>query len=239
MDLILWTWVLIIKFSIQVETSIQFVAVQPLSRIRLFVTPWSAAHQALLSFAVSQSLLQFASICQWCCLTILPSVTPFKYLGLFFRNTWLCRAWSSRKHLFYTQEGWREGVGEIQSVCVSSLVSKCSEELVFRQHVIGHFIYSGKDYAISLTSFSVFPYKHSDWGSLGKGCWDRCCLGLRWSPSPWSGAPDFIWRRCFQSEKKKKKKWRLYCKQRFAQWLGQHTIVLKIFLCTRTCEFHL
>ena len=83
MDLILWTWVLIIKFSIQVETSIQVVAVQPLSRIRLFVTPWSAAHQALLSFAVSQSLLQFASICQWCCLTISPSVTPFKYLGLF------------------------------------------------------------------------------------------------------------------------------------------------------------
>ena len=30
-------------------------------------------------------------------------------------------------------------------VCVSWLVSKRSQELVFRQHFIGHFIYSGKD----------------------------------------------------------------------------------------------
>ena len=135
--------------------------------------------------------------------------------------------------------GRMERGGGWDSKCVSSLVSKCSEELVFRQHFIAHFIYSGKDYAISLTPFSVFPYKHSDWGPLAKGWLDRCCLGLRWSPSPWSGAPDFVWRRCFQSKKKKrKKKWRLYCKQCFAQLLGQHTIVLKIFLCTRTCEFH-
>ena len=102
--------------------------------------------------------------------------------------------------------GRMERGGGWDSKCVSSLVSKCSEELVFRQHFIAHFIYSGKDYAISLTSFSVFPYKHSDWGPLAKGWLDRCCLGLRWSPSPWSGAPDFVWRRCFQSKKKKEKR---------------------------------
>lgn len=39
-----------------------------------------------------------------------------------------------QKQLFYTQEGWRHGVGEIQSV--SSLVSKRSQELVFRQHLL-------------------------------------------------------------------------------------------------------
>ena len=62
MDLILWIWVLIIKFSIQVETSIQVVAVQPLSRIRLFVTPWTAAHKASQCTTNPWSLLKLMSI---------------------------------------------------------------------------------------------------------------------------------------------------------------------------------
>ena len=36
--------------------------VQSLSRIQLFVTPWTAACQASLSFTVSQNLLKFMSI---------------------------------------------------------------------------------------------------------------------------------------------------------------------------------
>ena len=43
--------------------SLNFVTVvQSLSRVRLFATPWTAAHQASLSFTVSQSLLKFMSI---------------------------------------------------------------------------------------------------------------------------------------------------------------------------------
>ena len=38
------------------------VSVQSLSRVRLFVTPWTAAHQASLSISNSQSLLRFMSI---------------------------------------------------------------------------------------------------------------------------------------------------------------------------------
>ena len=33
-----------------------------LSHVQLFVTPWTAAHQASLSFTISQSLLKFKSI---------------------------------------------------------------------------------------------------------------------------------------------------------------------------------
>ena len=40
----------------------QAVVVQLLSHIRLFVTRWSAAHQASLSFNISQSLLKVKSI---------------------------------------------------------------------------------------------------------------------------------------------------------------------------------
>ena len=40
------------------------VVVQSLSHIQLFATPWTAAHQASLSFTVSWSLLRFMSI-EW------------------------------------------------------------------------------------------------------------------------------------------------------------------------------
>ena len=39
-----------------------FVFVQSLSCVHLFVTPWSAAHQASLSFTISQSMLKLLSI---------------------------------------------------------------------------------------------------------------------------------------------------------------------------------
>ena len=41
---------------------VQFSSVQLLSRVRLFVTPWTAAHQASLSITNSQSLLKLMSI---------------------------------------------------------------------------------------------------------------------------------------------------------------------------------
>ena len=40
----------------------QFSSVQLLSCVQLFVTPWTAAHQAFLSFTISWSLLKFMSI---------------------------------------------------------------------------------------------------------------------------------------------------------------------------------
>ena len=48
------------------------VAVQPLSRLRLFANPWTAAHQAPLSFTISWSLLRLRSI-EW----VTPSNHPF------------------------------------------------------------------------------------------------------------------------------------------------------------------
>ena len=39
-----------------------FVIVQSLSYVQLFVTQWTAAHQASLSFTISQSLLKLMSI---------------------------------------------------------------------------------------------------------------------------------------------------------------------------------
>ena len=53
-----------------------FVVVQSLSCVRLFATPWTASHQASLSFTVSWSLLKLMSIV---------SMIPSNYLILCYR----------------------------------------------------------------------------------------------------------------------------------------------------------
>ena len=59
--------------------------VQPLSHVQLFVTPWTAARQASLSFTIPQSLLKLMSIESMmpsnhliCCSSLLhlPSIFP-------------------------------------------------------------------------------------------------------------------------------------------------------------------
>ena len=61
------------------------IVVQSLTRVRLFVTPWTAAHQASLSFTISRNLLKLMSIESvipsnyffFCCpLLLLPSIFP-------------------------------------------------------------------------------------------------------------------------------------------------------------------
>ena len=60
-------------------------SVQPLRRVQLFLTPWTAAHQSSLSIANSQNLLKFMSVESvmpphhliLCCpLLLLPSIFP-------------------------------------------------------------------------------------------------------------------------------------------------------------------
>ena len=62
-----------------------FVAVQLPSQVRLFKTPWTAAHQASLSLTVSQSLSKFMSTARvmrsshlilWCLFLLLSSIFP-------------------------------------------------------------------------------------------------------------------------------------------------------------------
>ena len=48
--------------SQQPKTRVQFSSVQSLSRVRLFATPWIAAHQASLSITNSQRSLRLRSI---------------------------------------------------------------------------------------------------------------------------------------------------------------------------------
>ena len=78
---------------------IQFSSVHSLSRVQVFATPWTAAHQASLSFTVFRSLLKLMSIESGmpsnnlilCCpLLLLPSIFPsiriFSNQGQFFAS---------------------------------------------------------------------------------------------------------------------------------------------------------
>ena len=60
-------------------------SVQSLSHVQLFVTPWTAAHQAPLSITNSQSLLTLISYpsSQWCHQTMSFYVIPFSHLQFF------------------------------------------------------------------------------------------------------------------------------------------------------------
>ena len=60
--------------------------VQSLSHVRLFVTPWTATHQASLSITNSNS----CPLCRWCHPTVLSSVVPFS--SFIFRNFLICAA---------------------------------------------------------------------------------------------------------------------------------------------------
>ena len=53
------------------------VVVQSLSRVRLFATPWTAAHEASLFFTISQSLLKLMYIELVCHPTISSCIIPF------------------------------------------------------------------------------------------------------------------------------------------------------------------
>ena len=55
----------------------QYIVVQSLSHVCLFATPWAAAHQASLSFTISQSLFKLMSIELWYHPTMSSSIVPF------------------------------------------------------------------------------------------------------------------------------------------------------------------
>ena len=56
---------------------VQFSSVQSLSHVRLFVTPWTAAHQASLSITNSNAYSDSCPLSWWCHPTISSSVVPF------------------------------------------------------------------------------------------------------------------------------------------------------------------
>ena len=82
------------------HAAVQFSSVQKLNRVRLFVTPWTAAHQASLSITNSWSLLKLMSIelvmpsnhLILCCPLLLPP-SIFPRIRVFSNESVLCIRW--------------------------------------------------------------------------------------------------------------------------------------------------
>ena len=105
------------------------VIVQLLSSVRLFVTPWAAAHQASLSFNISQSLLKLMSIesvipsnslvlCPSLLLlpSIFPSIRVCLQCGRPRFDPWVGKI-SQRRAWQHTGESpWIEEIGKLQSM---------------------------------------------------------------------------------------------------------------------------
>ena len=77
-----------------------FSSIQSLSRVQLFVTPWTVAHQASLSITNSRSLLKLMSIASvmpsnhlilCCSLLLLPSMLPS--IRVFSKESVICIRW--------------------------------------------------------------------------------------------------------------------------------------------------
>ena len=81
-------------------SSVQFSSVQSLSRVRLFVTPWTATRQASLSITNSQTLLKLMSIESVMpsnhlilCHLLLPLPSIFPSIRVFSNESVLCIRW--------------------------------------------------------------------------------------------------------------------------------------------------
>ena len=72
--------------SVPVCSFVVVAIVQLPSHVQLFVTPWTAAHQASLSFTISWSWLKFMSIESWCYLTTSSSAALFSFAFNLFQN---------------------------------------------------------------------------------------------------------------------------------------------------------
>ena len=97
----------VIQLSNSCQTSVKYTSplsiisqsIQSLSRVWLFGTPWTAAHQASLSFTISQSLLKFMFIdlvtlsnhLILCSPLLLPSIFPS--IRVFSNESALCIRW--------------------------------------------------------------------------------------------------------------------------------------------------
>ena len=99
----LWCW----RRLLRVPWTVQFGSVQLLSRVQLFVTPWTAAGQTSLSITNSQSLLKLMSI---------ESVMPSNHLILCSCPQFSPASGSFQMSQFFTSAGQSIGVSASASV---------------------------------------------------------------------------------------------------------------------------
>ena len=111
------SWCYTCNFVVSLRYS-QFSSVQSLSHVRLFVTPWFAAHQASLSITNSRNLPKLMSI-EWVMpsshfnlyhpLLLLPQIPPS--IKVFSNESTLCMRWPNYRSLSFSISPSKEHPG--------------------------------------------------------------------------------------------------------------------------------
>ena len=184
-----------------------FSVVQSLIRVRLFESPWTAAHQASLSFTISWSLLRLMSsesvmpadhliLCRQ--LLLLPSIFPS--FRVFSGELALCmrwpKCWSFSITLFSVNiQGWFP-------LGLTGLISSMSKGLsrVFSRTTvcfIKTFMGNWKQEDSAATKAVVLA-------DLGNASWSRCWAVSAAEQLPWKASPDkgdAIWQKDAQEKR--------------------------------------
>ena len=156
--------------------------VQSLSRVRLFVTPWTAAHQASLCFTVSWTLLKLKSIesvmpsshlivCRPLLLlpSILPSIRVFSSESIL-HIRWP-KYWSFSFSISLSSEysGWFP----IGLTGLSSLLSKRLSTVFSSTTIRKHWFFGAQPYLRSNSHISQLTH-HMNTSTLSKRSWKYC-----------------------------------------------------------------
>ena len=108
------------------------VVFQLLSCVRLLVTPWTAAHQASLTFTISWSLLKFSPLSRWCHPTISSSVGPFSSWPQSLQASGsfpISQLFPSLQSLSWADSLWPHGLQHTRPPCPSPILA-CTQTQV-------------------------------------------------------------------------------------------------------------
>ena len=132
--------------NIEVWVPLQFSSVQSLSHVRLFATPWIAAHQASLSITNSRSSLRLTSfesvmpsshLILWCPLLLLPPIPPS--IRVFSNESVLCIRWSNNWSFSFSISPSNEYSGLI-SFRFPGLISLQKYACLFKNKVMQNYL---------------------------------------------------------------------------------------------------
>ena len=139
---------------------IEFSSVQLLSWVWLFVTPWTATHQASLFITSSWSLLKLIPLSQWCHPIISASRVPFSSCLLS-----LPTSGSFPVNQFFTSGGQSIGVSALTSVLPMNIQDRFPLELT------GWISLQSK--GLSRVSYNTTVQKHQFFG-IQSSLWSDC-----------------------------------------------------------------
>ena len=139
-----------------------FIAVvQSLSRVQLFATPWTAAHQASLSLTISWSLLKLMSIESvmqsnhlTLCRPLLLPPSVFPSISVFSNESALCIRWPKYWSFSFSPSNEYSGLISFRKICLH-LISKFSHVILPQNHIPNSLYFWGAPKSLQMVTAAM------------------------------------------------------------------------------------